>query len=207
MTLTPTRDDTSESVRTPLEQRLQDPAVAGALISLLDHADLIALLVEGLDQFVERSEVIGDNLISGVSELRTAIGNTSALADSGVDLGALAHAGASLAAVLPKATPGLVAAIESGAIDKLFASGVVGPEAVDQVALLAKGLVGGGRAFRTRPVEVGGVLSVLKLLKDPDINRAISFFATVAQSIGREIAAAPAPSTSPASPAGQPVQN
>lgn len=184
MTLTPTRE---EAARAALSARLNDPAVAGALTSLLDRAELLAVLVEGLDQFISRSEVIGDNLLGGISELRTTVASNTALKDSGVDLKSLAEAGASLAAVLPKAAPGMVAAVETGAIDKLFASGVVGPEAVDQVAILAQGLVGGSRAFAADPVEIGGALSLLRLLKDPDINRALSFFATVARSIGQEI--------------------
>jgi len=184
MTLTPTREEAAQAA---LSARLNDPAVADALASLLDRAELLAVLVEGLDQFISRSEVIGDNLLGGISELRTAVASNTALKDSGVDLKALAEAGASLAAVLPQAAPGMVAAVETGAIDKLFASGVVGPEAVDQVAILAQGLVGGSRAFVTDPVEIGGPLSLLRLLKDPDINRALSFFATVARSVGQEI--------------------
>ncbi|MGD9960694.1 DUF1641 domain-containing protein [Nocardioides sp.] len=187
MTLAPSRE---EAAQAQLSARLNDPAVAGALTSLLDHAELLAVLVEGLDGFVARTEVIGDNLAGSFSELRTTVQSNEAFADSGVDLQALADAGVSLAAVLPKAAPGMVAAVESGAIDKLFASGVIGPAAVDQVAILANGLVSGSDRFAQDPVQIGGPLSLLKLLKDPDINRAISYFATVAKAIGAEIAAA-----------------
>lgn len=187
MTLTPTR---SEAAQAELSARLNDPVVAEALASLLDRAELLAVLMQGLDQFVARSEVIGDSLLASLAELRATADSTTVLAGSQVDLMAVAEASASLAAVLPKAAPGMVAAVESGAIDKLFASGVVGTEAVDQVAVFAHGLVKGSRAFVSDPVRVGGPLSLMRLLKDPDISRALSFFATITMSIGRELAAA-----------------
>lgn len=196
MTLTPTREDAAQVA---LTERLNDPAVVAALTSLLDRAELVAVLLEGLDQLVARSETVGDNIMGSVAELRATVQGNTALADAGVDVKALLEAGVSLAAVLPKAAPGMVAAVETGAIDKLFTSGVVGAAAVDQVATLAGGLVAGGRAFESDPVKVGGPLSLLRLLKDPDVNRAISYFVTVARSIGQELAAA-SPATPSASP-------
>jgi Protein of unknown function (DUF1641) len=185
MTLAPSRHDTAQAA---LSAKLDDPAVVESLLSLLDHADLLAIIVAGLDGFVARSEVIGDSVIDSVAELRTVLSENTALADSGVDVKALVEAGVSLAAVLPEAAPGMVAAVRSGALDTLFASGVLGPEAIGQVAVVAAGLVQGGRDFAARPVEVGGPVSVLRLLKDPDVNRTISYFATVARAIGRELA-------------------
>jgi len=186
MTLSPSREETAQQA---LADRLNDPAVANALSSLLDHADLLALLVVGLDGFIARTEVIGDNLVDGIDELRGAAQNEERA--SGLDVQALAEAGKSLARSLPKAAPGIAAAVESGALEKLVASGVLGEESIDQVALLGRGLARGAGAYATRPVEVGGTLSLLRLLKDPDISRAISYFATVAKSIGQELGAAP----------------
>lgn len=188
MTLTPTREEAAQAA---LTDRLNDPVVTAALTSLLDRAELIAVLLEGLDQFVARTEVIGDSLVDGISELRSAVGSNPAMRDSGVDLQALAEAGTSLAAVLPRAVPGIVAAVDGGVVEKLVNSGVLDGPAVDQVALLGQGLARGSREFAEQPIAVGGALSVLRLLKDPDINRAISYFATVAKAIGQELAAAP----------------
>lgn len=174
-----------------LSEKLDDPQVASALVRLLDHMDLLALLTEGLDQFVARSEVIGDSLVAGLTEIREAEG-----ADS-VDLGALVSSGMSLARALPQAAPGMVYAVESGAMDKLLASGVVSAEALPQVEMLARATARGSAEFARNPIEVGGALSLLRLLKDPDINRALSFFATVAKTVGQELAANP-----PAAPSG-----
>ena len=53
-----------------LAEQLKDPAVVGSLLTLLDHADLLAVLVTGLDQLISRSEVIGDSVLGGIAELR-----------------------------------------------------------------------------------------------------------------------------------------
>ncbi|MEZ5093479.1 DUF1641 domain-containing protein [Nocardioides sp.] len=171
-----------------LADRLADPQVANALASLLDHADLLAILVEGLDQLVSRSEIIGDSLLANITDLRTTVENSPGLKGSGVGVQEVAESAASLAAVLPKAAPGMVAAVESGAIDRLLGSDLVSPEAVDQIAVLARGLARGKEDFANRPVEVGGLLALPKLLKDPDVNRALSYFATVAKAVGQELA-------------------
>jgi hypothetical protein len=178
-------DIETSTVAAPLAERLADPQVAGALATLLDHADLLAVLVEGLDQFVGRSEVIGDSLISGIQELR---GPDGPSADAAVDLAAVAGAGMQMASILPKAAPGMVEAVESGAVDKLFATAIVSAEALPQVNVLARAFVAGSEEFDRSPLEVGGPVSLVRLLRDPDINRALSYFATVAKAVGRELA-------------------
>jgi hypothetical protein len=182
-------DASSAQAAGAIAARLSDPATVNALGSILDHVDLLAILIEGLDQMVSRSEVIGDSIVESLAEVRGA-GESSA---SAVDIGAVVQSGIALAGVLPKATPGMVAAVESGAIDKLLASGVVSGQALDQVAMLARGLVTGTEDFGNNPVEVNGLLSLTKLLKDPDIRRSLSFFATVAKAIGKQIEAGPVP--------------
>jgi uncharacterized protein YoaH (UPF0181 family) len=170
--------------------RLADPAVVNALGSILDHVDLLAILIEGLDQMISRSDVIGDSIVESLAEVREAGGSAA----SPVDVGAVVQSGIQLAGVLPKATPGMVAAVESGAIDKILASGVVSGDALEQVAMLARGLVQGTEEFNSKGgIEVTGLLSASKLLKDPDIRRTLSFFATVAKAIGQQIQAGPVP--------------
>jgi|GEM_PF-623714 len=184
-----TYDASSAQAAGAIAARLSDPATVNALGSILDHVDLLAILIEGLDQMVSRSEVIGDSIVDGLAEVRGATESTA----RPVDVGAVVRSGIALAGVLPQATPGMVAAVESGAIDKLLASGVVSGEALDQVAMLARGLVKGTEDFGNSPVEVNGIMSLPKLLKDPDIRRSLSFFATVAKAIGKQIEIGPVP--------------
>ncbi len=164
--------------------KLNEPGVANALSNVLNHADLLALLVEGLDGFVSRSEVIGDSVISSIADVRRAAEADGA---SDVDVAGVLKSVVQLAGVLPKAAPGMVSAVESGAIDRLLTSELVSSQAVDQIEIVARGLTQGSARFASNPVEVGGLFSLGRLLKDPDINRALSYFATVAKAIGSEL--------------------
>jgi hypothetical protein len=166
MTLSPPREASTDA----LLDKLQEPAVAAAVTSLLDHADLVAVLLEGLDQFVARSETIGESLFASVDELRSTVSGNAAL--GGLD------------------TAGLLDSAQ-----RLAGSGIVSPAAIDSVAMVARGLVAGGERFKQDPVAVTGLLSLARLLKDPDLRRAISFGATVAKSIGQELEAAPSAPT------------
>lgn len=170
MTLSPPRERTTDAVL----EKLQDPQVAAALASLLDHADLVAVLLEGLDGLVARSETVGESLFASVDELRSTVNGNAALSSA---LGSLDVAGL----------------VES--TKRLAASDVVSPQAVDSVATMARGLVAGGQQFKESPVEITGLLSLTRLLKDPDIRRALSYGATVAKSIGQELQAAPSATT------------
>ncbi len=58
----------ADSVR----DRLDDPQVAAALNTLLDHADVLAVLVSGLDGFVRRGDTITETVSSAVAEFRGA---------------------------------------------------------------------------------------------------------------------------------------
>jgi len=173
MSIASTRDGAAHEA---LVARLSDPQVAGALNSLLDHADLLAILVSGLDGFVARSEVIGDSLVSGLSEIRSATSNTTgpALAEAKLEPAALISAAISLLGVMPRAAPGLVQAFENNGGEHL--------------ALLTAGLTNGRADFLADPVQIGGPLSLLRLLKDPDVNRALSYLATIARAVGRQLA-------------------
>lgn len=68
--------------------KLDEPRTVAALNNLLEHADLLAILVSGLEGLVRRGEVISDSLASALGELR-GTGGSSALAK----LGALADPG------------------------------------------------------------------------------------------------------------------
>lgn len=166
---------TPDSALSPkLVAKLAEPGVTESLTSLLSHADLIAILVEGLDGLLSRSELIGNSLLEGFAELQTTAKENEALAGSDINLEELLGSVLQLAAIVPKAAPGLADAAATGAVDKL--------------ALLGHGLVKGDDRFASDPVKVGGPISLLRLLKDPDINRALSYFATVAKAVGQELA-------------------
>ena len=86
-----------------LVERLQDPRVASGLQNLLDHVDLLAILVIGLDGFVGRSELIGEALVEGVSEMRE-LADASDVAGN-LDIAGTVSSLAAVASTLPKLTP------------------------------------------------------------------------------------------------------
>lgn len=166
MTMSPPRQAAGQEL---IAERLSDPKVAASLAILLDHADLLAVLVEGLDGFVARSEVIGDSLIASVGELRSTVLNN----EVGINVGQM---------------------IDS--VSQVLASDLLKPESLEQLSVLARGMAKGGQQYESAPVAIGGLLSLGRLLKDPDIKRAISFGATLAKAVGQELGA---PSTTPKS--------
>lgn len=152
--------------------KLADPAVVDSLATLLQHADLLAVLVEGLDGLLARADVIGASLLAGIDELTGAIdvGDAARAIDIKGKLHGLGH----LAATAP-----LVADVAT-------------PLVMDQLALVGRGIEAGAASHAAHPVEVGGVLSLMKALKDPDVSRALSYLLSIARAIGRELGS-PAP--------------
>lgn len=162
-----------------LMERLDEPQVAAALTNLLDHADLLAILIVGLDGLVGRSETIGAALAEAITDLRGVASNGNG--DVIASLGALSG-------VLPKLAPMITDIIDSGLIDHVIDSGITDPAMIIEISRIGRGLTGGAASAKTDPIQVNGLFSAMKLLKDPDIQRAVSYFAAVAKSIGVELA-------------------
>lgn len=165
-----------------LMERLDDPQVAAALTNLLDHADLLAILIVGLDGLVGRSETIGAALIEGIDDLRGIAGNGNG------ELSGVVASLTALSGALPKLTPAVTQMVDSGVIDSVLQSGITDPALMNEVSRIGRGLTAGAASAKTDPIEVNGIFSAVKLLKDPDIQRAVSYFAAVAKSIGVELA-------------------
>ncbi|MFN8033200.1 MAG: hypothetical protein U0Q47_07875, partial [Mycobacterium sp.] len=91
-----------------VRDRLDDPQVAAALNTLLDHADVLAVLVSGLDGFVRRGDTITNTVSTAVAEFRgvsSAGVIPGAEAFKGVDLQVLAASLATLSGSVAGATP------------------------------------------------------------------------------------------------------
>ncbi|GAA1509721.1 DUF1641 domain-containing protein [Nocardioides humi] len=172
-----------------LRERLDDPQVAAALNNLLDHADLLAILLVGLDGFVGRTETIGEAIAEGLADIRGVAASNPAL--ESVDPGEILASVIALSTAMPKLTPAVTRVVDAGLIDDVLDSGIVSTEMVDQIARIGRGLTAGAERAEKEPVEVKGLLSLMKLLKDPDIQRAIAYMAAVAKSIGIELDSQP----------------
>lgn len=170
-----------------LRDRLEDPAVAASLNSLLDHADLLAILVTGLDGLVRRGDEISESLSSAVGELRGPAASLSAglpgFDQVKADLGAIdVHA---LVASLTSLTSALVAATPT--LDKLLHSPLVDPQAADVLAELGQALVEGKTAAAADPGGPKGLFGLWRVSKDTDINRGLGFLVHVARAFGRQL--------------------
>lgn len=168
-----------------LRDRLDDPEVAASLNSLLDHADLLAILLTGLDGLVRRGDQISESVASAVDELRGAsfTANLPGLSEvrselGSVDVHALAASLASLASALVAATP---------ALNKILNSPLVDPQAADVLAELGQALVEGKAAAAADPGGPKGIFGLWRVSKDKDINRGLGFLVQVARAFGRQL--------------------
>ncbi|ABM13178.1 MULTISPECIES: DUF1641 domain-containing protein [Mycolicibacterium] len=166
---TPVLDPAAPGPSAALRDRLDDPRVAEALDTLLEHADLLAVLVTGLDGFVRRGDDITANLTSAIGELKGQTG----------DLGELS---ASLAVL----TSGLVNA--APAISTLLNSSLTKPQGADVVAALGDALVSARQSMPAPPRGVRGVWKTLRgAARDPDVTRGLVYLLEVARAFGRRV--------------------
>lgn len=170
-----------------LRDRLDDPTVAASLNSLLDHADLIAILVAGLDGLIRRGDEISDSLASAVDEIRGPAASLTAgipgLGDvrnelRGVDAAALAVNLATLSKALVDATP---------AVNILLRSPLLDPESAQVLAGLGEALVEGKAAAEADPGGPKGLYGLWRVTKDKDVNRGLGFLIQVARAFGRHL--------------------
>lgn len=169
--------------------KLEDPQTVASLSSLLDHTDLLAVLIVGLDGLLSRSETVGDAIIGSFAELKGAgvaddlKGKAAGLAGANKGLfDDLISMATEMTKIMPKVAPGLTELANSGLIDAVIASGVTSPATVDRVQQLLGGVSRG--LASTEPVEVKGVLSLAKIMKDPDVARGIGFTLGLVKAIG-----------------------
>jgi hypothetical protein len=151
-----------------IRDRLDDPTVAAALNTLLDHAELLAVLVAGLEGFVRRGDLIADSLASAVSDFK----------------------GVSVSGVLPSAevlkgvdVPGLTQTVVT-----LSNSLVVAAPALNTLlSQVGQAVAEGGEAAAADPGGPKGLFGLWKVTKDPDVSRGLGFMIHVARAFGRQV--------------------
>lgn len=162
--------------------KLDEPQVAQALSALLEHADLLAILVTGLDGLLRRSDEIGDSLTSTVGEFTDGVRAASRSesipeieALRKVDLAALAR---SLAALSDKAINAVPA------LDALLGSRLTDPQAAAVLVALGDAVVEARTGGAAAP---HGVFGLVKATRDPDVVRGVGFLLQVTKSFGRRL--------------------
>lgn len=170
---------TTASPGDALIARLDDPQVAASLSLILDHADLLATLVVGLDGMIRRGDVIGDNVVSALDEVKGAAAGYK-LPD--VDLGALRTTLTELTTTLLAAAP---------TFTKLLQSPLTDPQTIEVMADVGDAVVEARTATAADPRGPKGVFGLMKMVKDPDVSRGLGFMIHVARAFGQRLAAQP----------------
>jgi Protein of unknown function (DUF1641) len=169
-----------ESPGDDLIQRLDDPQIASSLALILDHADLLATIIVGLDGLLRRAEVIGDSLASGVAEVRELAASSNGQRPwPSVDVAALSDTVTRLSAAAVDATP---------ALDRLLHSPLTDPQTADVLAEVGEALLEGKRAAAEDPRGPKGVFALMRVTKDPDVSRGLGFMIQIARAFGRRLA-------------------
>ncbi|EMF57077.1 DUF1641 domain-containing protein [Streptomyces bottropensis] len=160
-----------------LVARLEEPNVAGALHELLNHADLLAILIHGVDGLMSRSDTISDSLADAVTELRqfkpAGLPEASQMIELARQLSGLITP---LLDVLPR-------------IEDAVRSDVGGVGFPDIVAAASRAAVRGTRQAASEQTQVNGLRALLRVVKDPDVGRAIGFVVAIAKALGQELKA------------------
>jgi hypothetical protein len=178
----------AESPGDEIIARLDDPQIASSLSLILDHADLLATIIAGLDGLLRRAEVIGDNLASGVAEVRDIAASTNGSRPwPTVDLAAVSDSVTRLSAAAVDATP---------AVERLLASPLTDPQTADVLAQVGEALLEGKRAADADPRGPKGVFALMRVTKDPDVSRGLGFMIQIARAFGKKLAPPEAPTKS-----------
>jgi len=163
--------------------RLDDPRIASSLTQILDHADLLATVIVGIDGLMRRADVISDSLASGVAEVRELAASSNGQRPwPRVDLTALGDTITRLSATLVDATPG---------IEKLLNSPLTDPQIADVFAAVGQALLEGKEATGANPHGPKGFFALMRVTKDPDVSRGLGFMVQIARAFGRRLAPEP----------------
>lgn len=168
--------------------RITSPLVrlvdSGLLEAVADNAELLALGLRSTSELLARGDELVEAVAEGVGELREVAANTSVpVADPGQVVASLAQIGS----LLPKLTPAITHLVDSGVVDVVLDSAIASPEVVDQISRMGNGLAAAAQQQATNPQKAPGAFGMLRLLKDPDINRGAGFFIAALKAIGKEL--------------------
>lgn len=161
-----------------LLEKLEDPRIVAALVSLLDKSDKLAFFAELLEGFLQRSEGLLESASLSVGQLGRA--GTTALKKSleNVDLDDLKSASGQLQGMLPLLRD---FASELGALKEV---GFFDVEVVKIVGRAGRAMAATARDPKALSSDTRGIFSLLGLLKDPDIARSLNFLISFARHFG-----------------------
>ena len=165
------------TLRSEAFEKLADPSVAASLAQLAEHTELLVFAAQAAEGFLARAESIAEAAADGVRDFRSAAeGGTTSLRES---ITQLARVLPGLQALMNATAP----LVESGAIQALADSKVLAPEVVATMGDLGDSL----HAARTAEIQPMGLFGLLRVMKDPDVQRALGFTTAFLREFGRRL--------------------
>lgn len=174
--MAPTEAAYSPTTVDELKERLDDPRVARALNSILDNADVLALMVTMAEGFMRR----GDEVIGATGELVNELKATVEGASNGADPAAVMQGMGEFISAMPETAPAVSRVVRSGALDELTS-----PALITLLQVVSRSLNQASSDFETNPVQVKGPISMMRALNDDDVSRGLGFTLTVLRALGR----------------------
>jgi uncharacterized protein YjgD (DUF1641 family) len=162
-------------------EKLEDPRIVEALVSLLDKSDKMAVFAQTLEDFLGRSEVLLNSMSKGVGQLGragvTALGKTF----ENIDLDDLKSASGQLQGMLP------VLRDFVSEFNALKEAGVFDAEVVKIIGRTGRAMAATVRDPTAHSTEARGIFNLLSLLKDRDVARSLNFLISFARHFGGDL--------------------
>jgi hypothetical protein len=157
----------------PLDAMLADPEVRQSLAVIVANAPTLAALASMSAAMLQRGPELADNVNGLVTQLRESESGEASTIRSAVT--ALAE--------LAPLTPTL--AERKDTIQGFLDSPILRPEIIDVVGNLGEAALEADRQTKGRQVNAGNVFSLIRQLKDPDVQETLSFLLTFARVFGQ----------------------
>jgi len=151
-----------------LRASLDDPQFAGALNTLLDNADVLALAALSIDGLLRRGDTITANLNDGLKDFRSIAESAAFLMEP--------------TRRLAEEAPDIADAAEA-----LLDSGMFNREVVTLLGRLAPALavVNGTEAANRNRTSMSGIIPLFRALTDPDVGRGDGLMIEIVRALGR----------------------
>jgi Protein of unknown function (DUF1641) len=161
-----------------LVDKLQEPRIVEALVTLLDKSDKLAMFTEALEGFLVRSDGLFESISRSVVQVRKAGAGAFGKSLEKIDLDDIKSASGQLQGMLPLMRD-LVS--ELGALKQ---AGVFDADVVAILGRTGRAMAATVRDPKARSNETRGIFSLLGLLKDPDVARSLNFLISFARHFG-----------------------
>lgn len=160
-------------LQSDLLERFGDGRTIQALKDVLDRLELAAFVLESLDGLLRRSDDIGQALSDDIDDLKVAT-QPDVLKFKEV----------------LQAMPALVTAGQT-----LVRSGMLGPRTVEALGKMGRSVADSYEEAQRQPADTRplGIMGLIKAMRDPDVNRALTFALQVSRAYGQRLQQHPAP--------------